>query len=90
MLAHDGILYFFGTTNFLTFGAWFFLFCVIFCVVVSLATPPPSEEKIRGLTYGSLTPEQVQANRNSYNVMDIVLSLAVVAIVIYVMTTFTG
>ena len=90
LLDHDGILYAIGTVNFLTFAAWFFLVCVLFIVGVSLATPAPPEEKIRGLTYGSLTPEQVQANRNSYNALDVILSLAVVAIVIYVMTSFTG
>lgn len=90
MLGHDGILFYLGTVNFLTFAAWFFLVCVIFCVAVSLATPPPPLEKTLGLTYGSLTPEQIQANRNSYNAWDIVLSLAVIGIVVYVMTSFTG
>jgi SSS family solute:Na+ symporter len=90
MLDHGGILYSIATINFLTFAAWFFLVCIIFCVVVSLATPAPSIEKIQGLTYGSLTPEQIQANRNSYSVWDIILSLAVIGIVIYVMTSFTG
>ncbi len=89
-LGDSGVLYAFGTTNFLTFAAWFFLACVVFCVGVSLMSPAPSAEKIKGLTYGSLTPEQIQANRNSYNVWDIVLSLAVIGIVIYVMTSFTG
>lgn len=90
MLGHEGVLYYFGTLNFLTFAAWFFLVCVIFCVAVSLATPAPPAEKIRGLTWGSLTPEQIQANRNSYNKWDIIFSLAVIGIVIYVMTSFTG
>lgn len=90
MLDSSGILYSIGTVNFLTFAAWFFLACVIFCVVVSLATPPPPLEKTLGLTYGSLTPEQIQANRNSYNVWDIVFSLVVIGIVVYVMTSFTG
>jgi SSS family solute:Na+ symporter len=90
MLDHEGMLYYFGTINFLTFAAWFFLLCVIVCVGVSLATAPPPLEKIQGLTYGSLSPEQIQANRNSYNKWDIILSLAVIGIVVYVMTTFTG
>ncbi|HMJ68208.1 MAG TPA: sodium:solute symporter [Cyclobacteriaceae bacterium] len=90
MLDHSGILYLIATVNFLTFAAWFFLACVIFCVAVSLATPAPSAEKIQGLTYGSLTQEQIQANRNSYNMWDIILSLGVIGIVIYVMTSFTG
>ncbi len=90
MLGHDGVLYYLGTMNFLTFASWFFLVCVIFCVVVSMLTPAPAEERIKGLTYGSLTAEQIEANRNSYNVWDIVLSIGVIAIVVYVMTSFTG
>jgi solute:Na+ symporter, SSS family len=86
----DGILYSLATANFLTFAAWFFLFSVIVCVVVSFATPAPSPQQIQGLTYNSLTEEQKSANRNSYNVWDIVFSLLVIAIVVGVMFTFTG
>jgi SSS family solute:Na+ symporter len=86
----DGILYVIASTNFLTFAAWFFLFSVILCVVVSLVTPAPKPEQIKGLTYGSLTEEQKIANRNSYNGWDIAFSLLVIGIVAYVMITFTG
>jgi SSS family solute:Na+ symporter len=86
----DGITYALAKSNFLTFAAWFFLFSVIVCVVVSLLTPAPPREQIQGLTYSTLTEEQISANRNSYNVWDIVFSLAVIAIVIFVMVSFTG
>ena len=86
----EGILYSLASANFLSFAAWFFLFCVILCLVVSLATPAPEYEKIKGLTFGSLTEEQKNANRNSYNAWDIAWSVLVIGIVIYVMTTFTG
>lgn len=86
----DGIIYALAKSNFLTFAAWFFLFSVIVCVVVSLLTPAPPREQIQGLTYSTLTEEQINANRNSYNVWDIVFSLAVIAIVIFVMVSFTG
>ncbi|HEX6847956.1 MAG TPA: sodium:solute symporter [Chitinophagaceae bacterium] len=79
-----------GTTNFLTFAAWFFLFCVIVCIVVSLLTKPPAPEQVQGLTYGTLTAEQKAANRASYSWLDIVLSLLVIAIVAFVMISFTG
>jgi len=79
-----------ATLNFLSFAAWFFLFCVILCLGVSLLTPAPEYEKIKGLTFGSLTEEQKNANRNSYNMWDVAWSVLVVSIVIYVMTTFTG
>jgi len=90
MLDPNGILYLVGKTNFLTFAAWFFLFSVILCLGVSFAYPPPLPEQIQGLTYGSLSEEQKEANRASYNIWDIVFSLAVIAIVAYVMVSFTG
>ena len=85
-----GVLYFIGDLNFLTFAAWFFLFSVVLCIAVSLLTPAPSEEKIKGLTYSSLTEAQKRDNRNSYNGWDIVFSLLVVGVVIFVMVSFSG
>lgn len=90
LLTPDGILHQIASVNFLTFAAWFFLFSIVQCVVVSLLTPPPAYETLQGLTYGSLTEEQKQANRNSFNIWDIITSLAVIAIVAIVMMTFTG
>ncbi len=86
----DGWLYAFGSMNFLTFAAWFFLFSVTVCVVASLLTPAPSAAQVQGLTFGSLSDQQKSDNRGSYNVWDIVVSLAVIAIVAYVMISFTG
>jgi solute:Na+ symporter, SSS family len=89
-LEPGSIFYTLGNTNFLVFAAWFFLFCVIVCVVVSLLTKPPDPSKIAGLTYSTLTEEQKAANRASYSWLDIVLSLLVIAIVAFVMISFTG
>jgi SSS family solute:Na+ symporter len=89
-LEPGSLLHTIASTNFLTFAAWFFLFSVLVCLVVSLLTPAPDYEAIKGLTYGSLTEEQKAANRSSYNMWDIGLSLLVIAIVVYVMTSFTG
>ncbi len=79
-----------ATTNFLTFAAWFFLFCVALCVIVSLLSKPPSPEHVNGLTYATLTAEQKAANRASYNIWDIIFSLLVIAIVAFVMISFAG
>jgi SSS family solute:Na+ symporter len=89
-LEAGSIFYTIGTTNFLTFAAWFFLFCVIVCVTVSLLTKAPSPAQINGLTYSTLSEEQKAANRASYNWVDIVLSLIVIGIVAFVMLSFTG
>jgi SSS family solute:Na+ symporter len=88
--AEGTLLHTLATMNFLTFGAYFFLVSVIILVGVSLFTPAQTDEQVRGLTFGTLTPEQKQANKNSYNWVDVVTSLIVVGVVIYVMTTFTG
>jgi solute:Na+ symporter, SSS family len=89
-LEPGSFLHSFASSNFLTFAAWFFLFCIIFCVVVSLATPAPDPQQVKGLTFSTLSKEQKESNRNSYNVWDVVFSLIVIGIVIYVMTSFTG
>jgi len=89
-LAEGSLLHNLATMNFLTFGAYFFLVSIFILVGVSLATPAQSEEEVRGLTFGTLTEEQKAANKNSYNWIDVVTSLIIVGVVIYVMTTFTG
>jgi solute:Na+ symporter, SSS family len=78
----------FGSMNFLTFAAWFFLFCVVVCVAGSLLSPAPAPEKVRGLTYSTLSAAQKSANRSSYNLLDVVLSLVVIGIVVFVMVSF--
>lgn len=86
----NGLFYAIGSMNFLSFAAWFFLFSVVVCIAVSLATPAPALEKIQGLTFGTLSAEQKAENRLSYNIWDIVFSLIVLGIVAYVMLSFTG
>lgn len=86
----QSVFYLIGNVNFLTFAAWFFLFSIVLCITVSLLTPAPQQERVQGLTYGSLTQAQKQENSNSYNGWDIIFSLIVVAIVILVMISFNG
>jgi SSS family solute:Na+ symporter len=89
-LEPGGLLHWLGNTNFLEFSVWFFIFCVVVCVGVSLATPKPLPEKVMGLTYRTLSAEQRAANRTSYNTLDILLSLIVLGIVVAVMLAFRG
>ncbi|KSA14704.1 sodium:solute symporter [Maribacter dokdonensis] len=86
----DGILFYLGDMNFLTFGAWFFLFCLIFMVVVSLLTKSPDKEQIVNLTFGTITEEEKNKNKNSYNWIDIIVSIFIVLIVIGIMVFFNG
>ena len=86
----DGYLYPLGSMNFLSFGAWFFLFCVILIVVVSLLTPAPADEKIENLTFQTISEEEKRNNKTSYNWKDIVVSIIILAIVAAVMIFFNG
>ena len=67
-----------------------FLFCIILILVVSYATAPPSEEKLKNLTYATISEEERKDNKNSYNWKDIVISTIIIAIVVYVMIWFNG
>ena len=86
----NSFLYKLGDMNFLSFGAWFFLFCIIFITVVSLLTPAPSKERIVNLTFGTITAEEKLKNKASYNWVDISISILIIAIVIGVMVFFNG
>lgn len=86
----NGILYTIGNANFLTFGAWFFLFCIILITVVSWVSSVPTKEKVRGLTLQTITAEEKIANKSSYNWVDILVSVLVLAAVAWVMIVFNG
>ena len=86
----DGLLFYMGDLNFLTFGAWFFLFCILLTISVSLLTKAPTEEKVKNLTFSTITEEEKAKNKNSYTWVDISISIVIVAIVIGVMVFFNG
>ncbi len=89
-LTPGSFLHTIGTVNFLTFGAWFFLFCVVLILGVSFATKPQTSEQLAGLTYGTISDSDKAENKNSYSWKDIVISIIVVAIVAWVMISFNG
>ncbi|APU67065.1 MULTISPECIES: sodium:solute symporter [Christiangramia] len=89
-LDQDGLLFYLGDMNFLEFGAWFFLFCVILLLVVSLLTPEPSKEKTLNLTFSTITEEEKRNNKSSYNWKDIVITIVVIIIVAGIMIFFNG
>jgi len=58
-------------------------------VTVSLITPKPSEEQIRGLTFATTVAEDKAASRASWNKWDVILSLIVVVIIVAVFMYFS-
>ncbi|MBA2498135.1 MAG: sodium/solute symporter [Chitinophagaceae bacterium] len=86
----SGFAFWFADVNFSHYAIFNFLACVVVCIVVSLLTPKPSEEQIKGLTLGTLSPEQRKANRESYSLIDVIISLLLVAVVISILVYFRG
>jgi solute:Na+ symporter, SSS family len=88
-LPEGGILYQFATINFLYFAIYLFVFAILIMVGVSLATPKPTEEQIRGLTFATTVAADKASSRASWNKWDVILSLIVVVIIIAIFIYFS-
>jgi SSS family solute:Na+ symporter len=85
----SGVLHDSATINFLYFCIYLFLFSIVVMVVVSLLTPKPNEEQIRGLTFATTVAEDRAASRASWNKWDVILSLGVLAIILGIFIYFS-
>ena len=63
-------------------------FCVLVTVVVSMLTKKPEPEKIKGLTYATISAEEKALNKASWNKWDVVHSAVIVSIIIIVYIYF--
>ncbi|HUR65419.1 MAG TPA: sodium:solute symporter [Chitinophagaceae bacterium] len=79
----------FATINFLYFCIYLFVFSIVIMVTVSMLTPKPSEEQIRGLTFATTVAEDKATSRASWNAWDVVLSLIVLVIIISIFIYFS-
>ncbi len=86
----DNLMYGFATINFAHMAIFMFLFSVALCISVSLATSPPDYKRISGLSFGTLTKDHKLENKGSYDTIDVVLSVVLVAIVIGILMYFTN
>ncbi|MBE2230264.1 MAG: sodium/solute symporter [Chitinophagaceae bacterium] len=66
------------------------LVCVIVFILVSYATKEPDYSKISGLTYSTLSMEDRQATRASWNAKDVILSVLLLVIIVAIYLYFTG
>jgi SSS family solute:Na+ symporter len=85
----SGWLYKFASINFLHFCIFLFLFCIILMIVVSLLSPAPSDEKIKGLTYATTVATDKAASRASWNYKDIILSIAILIMLGMILVYFS-
>ncbi len=66
--------------NWLFFCGWMLLFCIIVIFIVSMCTTAPTEEKIKGLVFGTSSPEQIEETRQSWTKWDVINSIIILAI----------
>jgi SSS family solute:Na+ symporter len=74
--------YLFYDLNWLFFCGWMFLFCIIVVIAVSFVTKAPRPEQIQGLVFGTSTPEQRLATRQSWNHWDIIHTVIILGITV--------
>lgn len=77
---HSWFQYMFYDCNWLFFCGWMLLFCLAVVFVVSMFTKAPDAGKIQGLVFGTSTPEQRLATRQSWNAWDIINSVIILGI----------
>jgi SSS family solute:Na+ symporter len=93
----DGFAYDEGTflwivnnTFFQYYSLAIFLICVAVMFIASYMTEAPSYEKITGLTFGTLTPEDKVNSRMSWDWRDVASSALVLALILAAYLYFTG
>ena len=86
----DSYMFVFATINFSHMAILMFIFSILLCVGVTLSTTEPEYSKIVGLSFGTLTKEQRLENKNSYETIDVILSVTLVIIVVAILSYFTG
>ena len=79
---HSWFQYIFYDCNWLFFCGWMLLFCMAVVFVVSMFTKAPSEEKIKGLVFGTSTAEQRLATARSWNAWDVINTLIIIGITV--------
>jgi SSS family solute:Na+ symporter len=86
----SGFLFAFADVNFLYFAIYLFLACIAVMIAVSLLTAAPSPEKLQGLTYETTVAADKAKSRASWNYMDVIHTVIIVAILAVILMTFTG
>ena len=85
----DGLLLNLAELNFLYFAIFSFLVCTGILITVSIATPSPNSENIKGLTFQTTVNSDKEDSRKSWNTTDAINSIVIVAIVILILVYFS-
>ncbi|MHC4402259.1 MAG: sodium:solute symporter family transporter, partial [Planctomycetota bacterium] len=72
------------------YSLFIFIVCILVMIVVSYLTKAPSTEKIKGLTYGTITEEHRAQSRASWDWRDVTSSVVVLAAILAAYLYFNG
>ncbi|MDR0682867.1 MAG: sodium:solute symporter [Dysgonamonadaceae bacterium] len=72
----------FYDVNWLFFCGGMFLFCILVILLVSCFTAPAQASQLKGLTFGSITPEQRAATRAGWNKWDVIHTAIILGITV--------
>ena len=81
-LPEGSFLWIVNNINFQYFSVLITLVSAVVMVVVSYLTTAPEYEQIQGLTFGTVTDEHRQQSRSSWNWIDVLASLGIVAAIV--------
>jgi len=88
--AEGSFLWIINKTFFQYYSLAIFLISAVVMIVVSYLTKAPPEEKLRGLTYGTLTDEHRAVSRQSWTWGDVAASALVMLCILAAYLYFTG
>ncbi|NQT01000.1 MAG: sodium/solute symporter [Planctomycetes bacterium] len=71
-----------GQYNFLFASGWLLLISIVAIVGVSLVTAPPNYEQIVDLTYATTSPEQKKERRESWGLVEVLMTVVVLGLVL--------
>jgi len=82
-LNHDGFIYkVFVGTNWLHYEIYLFFIVIVAMILISFVTKKVDFAKIKGLTYGSASAEQLAETRSSWNKWDVINTIIIIGIVV--------
>jgi SSS family solute:Na+ symporter len=88
--ATGSLLWIVNNIYFQYYSLLIFIVSAVVMVAVSYATEPPSFERLQGITYATVTPEQRRQSRRSWGWRDVAASAAVVLAILSVYLYFNG
>jgi len=85
----SSMLYQIADMNFLKFSSFFFLYCVATTILGSIFSTSGLKKDLSGLTLSTLTNGQIENNRSTFSWVDIMASVFVIVMVLFVMIYFS-